>query len=49
MIYYCQNYRIMEYVARQNYYLNPTFRIDIKDFTSLTRILIQTQLQSGPK
>ena len=43
------NYRNMELMIRLNYYLNLIFRIDIKEFKSLTLILIQTQFQNGLK
>jgi hypothetical protein len=49
MIYYCQNYCTMQLMVGLNYYLNLIFRIDIKEFKSLTLILIQTQFQNGLK
>ena len=41
--------RKMELMVRLNYYLNHIFRINIKEFKSLTHILIQTQFQNGLK
>jgi hypothetical protein len=35
--------------GRLNYYLNLIFRIDIKEFKFLTRIVIQTQSRNGLK
>ena len=49
IIFYCQNYPIMEQVARLNLYLNLIFRIDIKEFSLLTHFLTQTQFQNGPE